>query len=84
MLLHPTALPSAYGVGAFDDAATTFLQFLADTGFKYWQLCPLGPTGYGDSPYQCFSSFAGSPYLIDPAALVRAGLLERGFERLPR
>src|SRR5215211_2933809 len=75
LLLHPTALPSAYGVGAFDEAATGFLEFLSDARFKYWQLCPLGPTGYGDSPYQCFSSFAGNPYLIDPAALVHAGLL---------
>jgi 4-alpha-glucanotransferase len=75
VLLHPTALPSAYGVGAFDEAAFTFLEFLSKSGFKYWQLCPLGPTGYGDSPYQCFSAFAGNPYLIDPAALVTAGLL---------
>src|SRR5829696_8931956 len=75
VLLHPTALPSAYGIGAFDETATAFLQFLADTGFRYWQLCPLGPTGYGDSPYQCFSSYAGNPYLIDPIALVHAGLL---------
>ena len=75
ILLHPTSLPSPFGVGAFDDTAITFLEFLAQAGLKYWQLCPLGPTGYGDSPYQCFSSFAGNPYLIDPAALVRAGLL---------
>lgn len=75
VLLHPTSLPSAYGVGAFDEAATGFLEFLSEAGIQHWQLCPLGPTGYGDSPYQCFSSFAGNPYLIDPAALVRAGLL---------
>ncbi|HUR60693.1 MAG TPA: 4-alpha-glucanotransferase [Opitutaceae bacterium] len=75
VLVHPTSLPSAFGVGAFDDAANTLLQFLAEAGCQYWQICPLGPTGYGDSPYQCFSSFAGNPYLIDPAALVRAGLL---------
>ena len=75
LLVHPTALPSAYGVGAFDDATGALLQFLADAHFRYWQVCPLGPTGYGDSPYQCFSSFAGNPYLVDPAALVRAGLL---------
>src|SRR5688500_12332745 len=75
VLLHPTSLPSPFGIGAFDDAATQFLEFLATAGFEYWQLCPLGPTGYGDSPYQCFSSFAGNPYLIDPAALVDAGLL---------
>ncbi len=75
ILLHPTSLPSPYGIGAFDEAASAFLVFLAEAGITHWQLCPLGPTGYGDSPYQCFSSFAGNPYLIDPAALVRAGLL---------
>src|SRR3954471_854947 len=75
VLLHPTALPSEYGIGAFDEAAFAFLEFLAKAEFKYWQLCPLGPTGYGDSPYQCFSAFAGNPYLIDPVALVSAGLL---------
>lgn len=75
VLLHPTSLPSPFGIGAFDEAAYAFLDFLAQAGMKYWQVCPLGPTGYGDSPYQCFSSFAGNPYLIDPAALVRAGLL---------
>lgn len=75
VLLHPTSLPNDYGIGAFDAAAESFLEFLAASGFRYWQLCPLGPTGYGDSPYQCFSSFAGNPYLIDPAALVAAGLL---------
>ena len=75
VLVHPTSLPSAFGVGAFDDAAVTLLQFLSEAGFRYWQICPLGPTGFGDSPYQCFSSFAGNPYFIEPAALVRAGLL---------
>lgn len=78
VLVHPTALPSAYGVGSFDEAATTLLETLAAAHFRYWQLCPLGPTGFGDSPYQCFSSFAGNPYLVDPAALVRAGLLDEG------
>src|SRR4051812_26652361 len=75
VLLHPTSLPSSHGVGVFDEVATTFLEFLAAAGFKYWQLCPLGPTGYGDSPYQCFSSFAGNPHLIDLQPLVRAGLV---------
>jgi 4-alpha-glucanotransferase len=75
VLLHPTSLPGDYGIGGFDQAAESFLEFLADAGFRYWQLCPLGPTGFGDSPYQCFSSFAGNPYLIDPVALVDAGLL---------
>ncbi|MEO6873672.1 MAG: 4-alpha-glucanotransferase, partial [Opitutaceae bacterium] len=55
VLLHPTALPGAYGIGSLDENAVTFLKFLASAGFKSWQICPLGPTGYGDSPYQCFS-----------------------------
>jgi 4-alpha-glucanotransferase len=75
VLVHPTSLPSPGGIGVFDDAALALLDFFAQAGIRAWQLCPLGPTGYGDSPYQCFSSFAGNPYLIDPAALVRAGLL---------
>ncbi len=75
VLAHPTSLPSAFGVGAFDAAATALLEFLSASGIKYWQVCPLGPTGYGDSPYQCFSSFAGNPYLVDLAPLAAAGLL---------
>ena len=75
VLLHPTALPGAYGIGSLDENAVAFLEFLAAAGFRHWQICPLGPTSYGDSPYQCFSAFAGNPYLIDVAALVRAGLL---------
>ena len=75
VLVHPTALPSPLGVGVFDDSVDPLLEFLAQAGMRYWQVCPLGPTGFGDSPYQCFSSFAGNPYLIDLFALVRAGLL---------
>ena len=75
VLLHPTSLPGSQGIGTLDENAVAFLEFLALSGFKSWQICPLGPTGYGDSPYQCFSAFAGNPYLIDVAALVRAGLL---------
>jgi 4-alpha-glucanotransferase len=75
VLVHPTALPSRYGIGAFDEAAMQLLEFFAQAGIRAWQVCPLGPTGYGDSPYQCFSSFAGNPYLIDPGALLHAGLL---------
>src|SRR4051812_27750989 len=77
VLVHPTSLPSAYGVGAFDATADALLDFLQQAKMKYWQVCPLGPTGYGDSPYQCFSSFAGNPYLIDPAPLAAAGLVEQ-------
>ena len=75
ILVHPTSLPSAFGVGAFDESTDALFAFMASAGFRYWQLCPLGPTGYGDSPYQCFSSSAGNPYLVDPAALVADGLL---------
>jgi 4-alpha-glucanotransferase len=75
VLLHPTCLPGDQGCGVFDAHAVRFLDFLKKAGLKYWQICPLGPTGYGDSPYQCFSAFAGNPYLIDLAALVPFGLL---------
>jgi 4-alpha-glucanotransferase len=75
VLAHPTSLPSPNGVGAFDESVDAFLEFMARAGMRYWQVCPLGPTGFGDSPYQCFSSFAGNPYLIDLAALVRTALL---------
>jgi 4-alpha-glucanotransferase len=75
VLLHPTSLPGNQGCGVFDAHAVRFLDFLKDAGMKYWQICPLGPTGYGDSPYQCFSAFAGNPYLVDLEPLVRAGLL---------
>lgn len=75
VLMHPTSLPSDQGVGVLDDAIDAWLDFLQAAGFRQWQVCPLGPTGYGDSPYQCFSAFAGNPYLIDLHALVSAGLL---------
>ena len=75
VLLHPTTFPSNQGVGVLDGQAVHFLDFLQAAGIKNWQMCPLGPTGYGDSPYQCFSSFAGNPYLIDLVALVADGLL---------
>ena len=75
VLLHPTSLPGPYGIGDMGPAAIDWVDFLAGTGTKLWQILPLGPTGYGDSPYQCFSSFAGNPYLISPDALVDAGLL---------
>jgi 4-alpha-glucanotransferase len=75
VLLHPTSLPSDQGVGTFDANAVRFLDFMQAAGLKCWQICPLGPTGYGDSPYQCFSAFAGNPYLVDLRALVGPGLL---------
>lgn len=76
ILLHPTCLPGSQGIGTLDGACERFLDFLAGAGLRHWQICPLGPTGFGDSPYQCFSAFAGNPYLIDLEALVRAGLLD--------
>lgn len=75
VLLHPTTLPGDQGIGTLDESIDTLLDFFQAAGLNQWQVCPLGPTGYGDSPYQCFSSFAGNPYLIDLKALVRAGLL---------
>ena len=64
VLLHPTSLPGPYGIGDIGAAAFEWVNFLASAGCSIWQLLPLGPTGYGDSPYQCFSAFAGNPYLI--------------------
>lgn len=64
ILLHPTSLPGAGGIGDFGPDAFRFVDWLAETGMKIWQVLPLGPTGYGDSPYQCFSAFAGNPLLI--------------------
>ena len=77
LLLHPTALPGSQGVGNFGKSAFAFVDFLEATGFSQWQLCPLGPTGMGNSPYQSFSSFAGNPLLIDLELLVAGGLLKR-------
>ena len=77
ILLHPTSLPSRYGIGCFDQAAYDWVDFLHETRQTLWQVLPLGPTGYGDSPYQSFSSFAGNPYLISLEALVDDGLLNR-------
>ena len=70
-----TSLPSPYGVGTMGKEAFRFVDFLAAAGQKYWQLLPLGPTGYGDSPYSSTSSFAGNPYLIDLDLLIEEGLL---------
>lgn len=75
VLLHPTSLPGDQGIGVLDGSIDTLFAFMRAAGLRYWQTCPLGPTGYGDSPYQCFSAFAGNPYLIDLQALVRSGLL---------
>jgi 4-alpha-glucanotransferase len=75
ILLHPTSLPGPYGIGDLGPEAFRFVDFLADSGTHLWQVLPLGPTGYGDSPYQCFSAFAGNPYLISPDFLLRDNFL---------
>ena len=77
VLLHPTSLPGDLGVGTLGKSAYDFVDFLEASGMHYWQVCPLGPTGYGDSPYQSFSAFAGNPYLIDLHPLVELGLLSK-------
>ena len=75
ILLPISSLWSKYGIGAFSKEAYQFIDFLKDSGQKLWQILPLGPTGYGDSPYQSFSTFAGNPYFIDLEELVSQGLL---------
>ncbi len=77
ILLHPTSLPGRYGIGSMNQAAYDWVDFLERTRQSLWQVLPLGPTGYGDSPYQSFSTFAGNPYLISLEDLVGDGLLER-------
>lgn len=76
VLLPVASLPSNYGIGTFGRAALDFIDFLHKSGLKYWQVLPLGPTGYGDSPYQSFSAFAGNPYFIDFDYLIEEGLLK--------
>ena len=75
ILLHPTSLPGKFGIGDLGPSAYHFVEFLKAAGQTLWQVFPLGPTGYGDSPYQCFSAFAGNPLLISPEFLHRDGLL---------
>lgn len=75
MLLPVASLPSKYGIGAFSKEAYEFIDTLKEAGQHYWQILPLGPTSYGDSPYQSFSAFAGNPYFIDLDRLVEEGLL---------
>ncbi len=77
ILLHPTSLPSSWGIGDLGPEAYLFVDFLASAGQSWWQLLPLGPTGYGNSPYMCFSALAGNPLLISPEKLVEDGLLPR-------
>lgn len=75
ILLHPTSLPGSYGIGDLGSEAYRFVDFLAAARQTYWQILPLGPTGFGDSPYQCFSAFAGNPLMISPEMLIEDGLI---------
>ncbi len=75
VLVHPTSFPGRYGIGDLGDAAYEFIDFLVESKQSLWQVLPLGPTGYGDSPYQCFSAVAGNPLLVSPDLLARAGYL---------
>lgn len=77
ILLHPTSLPGPYGIGDLGPAAFRFVDFLEEAGQGLWQMLPIGPTGYGDSPYQCLSAFAGNPLLISPELLVAEGWLQK-------
>lgn len=77
ILMHLASLPSEYGVGTMGAAARKFADFLSDAGQQYWQLLPICPTSYGDSPYQSFSTFAGNPYFIDLDLLAAEGLLDK-------
>src|SRR5262249_58422365 len=73
VLLHPTSLPGRFGIGDLGPAALEFVDLLAEAGQRWWQILPLGPTGYGNSPYQSYSSFAGNPLLVSPDKLAEAG-----------
>lgn len=77
VLLHVSSLPSDYGIGSISKEAFAFVDFLQKAGQSYWQVLPLGQTGYGDSPYQSCSTFAGNPYFIDIDELIRAGYIEK-------
>jgi 4-alpha-glucanotransferase len=84
ILLHPTSLPGKFGIGDLGPSAYHFIEFLKHAGQTLWQVFPLGPTGYGDSPYQCFSAFAGNPLLLSPELLLKDGLLtEHDLEKVP-
>ncbi len=83
ILLHITSLPASLGIGDLGSGAYEFADFLADAGQKLWQVLPLNPTGYGDSPYQCFSAFAGNPLLISLEHLPDAGMLRADLAGAP-
>ena len=76
LLVHPTCLPGEFGIGELGSNVFRFLDFLYDNTLNLWQILPLGPTGYGNSPYQCFSTFAGNPMLISLEKVINLGLLD--------
>ena len=78
ILLHPTSLPAPYGIGDLGPTAYAWVDALARARQSWWQILPLGPTGYGDSPYQSFSAFAGNPNLISPELLVQRRPAQHG------
>src|SRR5947207_812811 len=78
ILLHPTSLPGRFGIGDLGDELIEFLDWARNAGVKLWQLLPLNPPGYGNSPYGCHSSYAGNVLVISPARLMRDGLLPEG------
>ena len=77
ILLPVSSIPGKYGIGSFSKESYEFVDFLKKANQKLWQILPLGPTGYGDSPYQSFSTFAGNPYFIDLEELIEKGLLTK-------
>lgn len=79
ILMHISSLPGNYGIGDFGIGAYNFIDFLKESKQKYWQILPLGVTGYGDSPYQCFSSFGGNPYFIDLDEFIKKGYLDENI-----
>ena len=81
--MHITSLPSPYGIGSMGKSAFDFIDFLKKAGQTYWQILPINPPGYGDSPYQAFSTFAGNPYLIDLAEAGGAGSRQLGQQGRP-
>ena len=81
VLLHPTSLPGVYGVGDLGDELVSFLDWSASSGLTIWQVLPLNPAGYGNSPYNCVSSVAGNPVLISPQRLLQDQV--RTMQRIP-
>ena len=77
ILLPVSSLPSPYGIGGFGKSAYRFIDFLSECGIKCWQVLPLNPTSYGDSPYQSPAASMGSPYYIDPETLCKNGLITK-------